>query len=581
MINPRLTLFSIPAICLLISTGSCKKNKTVSPPDPGDTDTTTITAPVEPPLANTIGFFLDDWTAKTFTSPTYKDVSVSGTTVNTITVDASAIITKIPESVFGQNASFWLGPADTEPLFMNPLKDLRPHILRFPGGSASDAYFWNARQGVNPLDAPALIMDKDGNLVAPGYNYGMTDQNWQCTLSNYYNILQQSNNQGLITVNYGYARYGTSADPVAAAAHLAADWVRYDNGRTLYWEIGNENFGDWEWGYRIDLTKNKDNQPEYLTGALYAQHFQIFADSMRQAATETGKKILIGAVTSEAAATESWQTNTLKTWNSGMMSGINNKADFYVVHNYFTPYNANSNATDILSSAGAVPAQMISYVTQTLQANGATIKPIALDEWNMFAVGSKQMVSNTSGVFSVLVLAEALKNKFGMAARWDLLNGWSNGDDMGLFSDGNEPGIAKWNPRPSFYYMYFFKKFLGDRLVSATAQNSTSLRAYASTFSSGEAGVTLVNTGASDQLVEVKIKNFHAGGRYYWYSLAGGSDNGEFSRKVFVNGDGPSQDAGGPADYTSLKANSALTATNGILVNVPARGVICMVVDKR
>lgn len=302
---------------------------------------------------------------------------------------------------------------------------------------------------------------------------------------------------------------------------------------------------------------------------------------MRQAATETGKKILIGAVTSEAAATESWQTNTLKTWNSGMMSGINNKADFYVVHNYFTPYNANSNATDILSSAGAVPAQMISYVTQTLQANGATIKPIALDEWNMFAVGSKQMVSNTSGVFSVLVLAEALKNKFGMAARWDLLNGWSNGDDMGLFSDGNEPGITKWNPRPSFYYMYFFKKFLGDRLVSATAQNSTSLRAYASTFSSGEAGVTLVNTGASDQLVEVKIKNFHAGSRYYWYSLAGGSDNGEFSRKVFVNGDGPSPDAGGPADYTSLKANSALTATNGILVNVPARGVICMVVDKR
>ena len=125
------------------------------------------------------------------------------------------------------------------------------------------------------------------------------------------------------------------------------------------------------------------------------------------------------------------------------------------------------------------------------------------------------------------------------------------------------------------------KKHEPAEQVSATAQNSTSLRAYASTFSSGEAGVTLVNTGASDQLVEVKIKNFHAGSRYYWYSLAGGSDNGEFSRKVFVNGDGPSQDAGGPADYTSLKANSAPTATNGILVNVPARGVICMVVDKR
>ena len=28
-----------------------------------------------------------------------------------------------------------------------------------------------------------------------------------------------------------YARYSTAANPVATAAHLAADWVRYDNGR--------------------------------------------------------------------------------------------------------------------------------------------------------------------------------------------------------------------------------------------------------------------------------------------------------------------------------------------------------------
>jgi predicted ABC-type ATPase len=56
-------------------------------------------------------------------------------------------------------------------------------------------------------------------------------------------MLQQTGNEGMITVNYAYARYSTSANPVAAAAHLAADWVRYDNGRTRYREIGNENDG--------------------------------------------------------------------------------------------------------------------------------------------------------------------------------------------------------------------------------------------------------------------------------------------------------------------------------------------------
>src|SRR5690606_41701275 len=107
------------------------------------------------------------------------------------------------------------------------------------------------------------------------------------SLDNYYAMLQQSGNQGMITVNYGYARYGTGKDPVATAAHLAADWVRYDNGRTQYWEIGYENYGDWEWGYRIDRTKNKDGQPEYVNGKLYAQHFKVFVDSMQKAAKET------------------------------------------------------------------------------------------------------------------------------------------------------------------------------------------------------------------------------------------------------------------------------------------------------
>src|SRR5437773_6148531 len=130
-------------------------------------------------------------------------------------------------------------------------------------------------------------------------------------------MLQQTGNTGMIIINYGYARYGTGPKPAETAAHLAADWVRYDNGRTKYWEIGNENYGDWETGYRIDVTKNKDGQPEYVTGDLYGKHFKIFADSMRKAAQEIGKTIYLGAVTAEAAP-QSWETNTRKTWNTGL-----------------------------------------------------------------------------------------------------------------------------------------------------------------------------------------------------------------------------------------------------------------------
>ena len=561
----------------------CKKSQTetpAAPPSPPPSGDTTIVPGIDPPVASTIGFFLDDWQPRTFIAPAYVDAATASTTGTVVNVDATSIITRIPLSTFGQNAVWWMGPVANEPKFLDPITKLHPHIIRFPGGSTSDVYFWNAQQGINPADAPALITNESGAKQDPHFIYGKSTYNWQCNLDDYYAMLQQTNNKGIITVNYGYARYGTGPDPVAAAAHLAADWVRYDNGRTKLWEIGNENFGAWEWGYRIDPALNKDGQPEYITGALYAQHFKIFADSMRQAAAETGNKIYIGAVAYDSPATESWQTTTVKTWNTGMMTGIHNNADFYVVHNYFTPYEQNSSAAVVLSSALTVPHTMIDYIKQALQTSGAAIKPISMDEWNMWAKGSQQQVSNTSGVFAALVLAEAIKNKYGMAARWDLLNGWDSGNDHGLFSAGDEPGIAKWSPRPSFYYMYFFQKMLGDRMVSSFVTGNSSIKSYASTWSSGEVNVSLVNISSTAQDVEVKMKNFYSGSRYYWYSLEGGNDNGEFSRKVLVNGSGPASDAGGPIDYATLKARSALT-TKGIKVTVPARGMVTLSVDKK
>ncbi|MFT3702564.1 MAG: alpha-L-arabinofuranosidase [Agriterribacter sp.] len=567
---------------VIIASLSCKKNTTTpgTDPPPGGEDTTTVKPITDPAVAKTIGFFLDDWQPKTFTVPAYTEAAIpTEAATTTVTLDASNIITKIPTSTVAHNANTWMTQMINEPVFMNHITNLHPHIIRWPAGSGSDAYFWNQPQGVNPADAPAQIMDKDGNLKDPGYGYGKTDNNWQANLDQYYTMLQQSSNEGMITVNYGYARYGTSADPVAAAAHLAADWVRYDNGRTKYWEIGNENFGDWEWGYRIDLSKNKDGQPEYLTGKLYAQHLKVFVDSMQKAATEIHKTIYIGAVTYDAES-EAWQTNTVKTWNATMMPELDGKNDFYIVHNYFTPYQTNSNTTDILNAAFTVPAKMMNFVSAQIQTYGAAQKPIALTEWNMFAVGSKQQVSNTSGLFALLVMGEVLKNKFGMAARWDLLNYWANGDDHGLFSDGNEPGIPKWTPRPSFYYMYFFQKILGDRMIPTNVKGNVNVKAYASTFSSGQINATLVNTAATATTVEIKTNNFKKGDRFYWYSLEGSNDNGEFSRKVSVNGSGTTLAAGGPSDYTTIKARSA-TAAGTIKVTVPALGVICLVIDKK
>lgn len=571
-------LYACLFLILVLSVLSCKKKVGSTPPP--TVDTTTVNPQVDPPLANTIGFFMDDWQPRTFTIPTtFTNTTVPAAAGVTVTIDRSNVLTKVPRSFASANANLWMGQMVTETSLMANITNLHPHLIRFPGGSISDVFFWNAQPNTPPSDAPTQLIQDNGAALAAGFWYGKNTDSWTFSVDNYYSMLQQTGNKGMITINYGYARYGTGANPVARAAHLAADWVRYDNGRTQYWEIGNENFGNWEAGYRINTATNQDGQPEFVTGQLYGQHFKVYADSMRKAAQEIGKTIYIGAVMSESAP-QGWWTPTATTWNSGLFAAAGNYPDFYIVHNYYTPFQTNATAEVILNTPATETQKMMDYVRQNISGAGLTQKPVILGEWNITSSGSKQQVSHVNGLHAVMVLGESLKNKIGMTARWDLANGWSNGDDHGMFNQGDEPdGVPKWNPRPAFYHMYFFQQYLGDRLVSVTSSNAD-VFAYASSFSSGETGVALVNKAADAKVVQIDIKNFRKGSRFYWYTLTGGTDNGEFSRKTLVNGVTSASASGGPSNYKDLSPYSGST-TNGIRVVVPGRAAVFMVVSKQ
>src|SRR5205085_2622855 len=156
---------------------------------------------------------------------------------------------------------------------------------------------------------------------------------------------------------------------------LAAEWVRYDNGRTRFWEIGNESYGTWQYGFRINTAANHDGQPEIITGALYGQHFKVFADSMRKAAIEIGATIYIGAMLKEEAPA-TWWNNTDRNWNSGIFENAGSSPDYFIVHSYYTPYQANTSAADILNSATAVTTNNYNYVSQAITAAGFGSKPI-------------------------------------------------------------------------------------------------------------------------------------------------------------------------------------------------------------
>lgn len=513
------------------------------------------------------GFFMAGWKPRTAVVPDYTDVPAPADPVTlAITVDCSDTVTLVSPYLFGDNANLWTGPMSDNAMLMKNIKNRDQGVMRGPGGSTSDAFFWKHSSNQRPPDVPETLLNDPSNTSWPWY--GQRAENWTMHVDSFYSILSKAGLTGMLTVNYGYARYGTSDNPVAQAAHMAADWVRYDKGRTKFWEIGNEVYGSWEAGYRIDRSLNKDGQPEYITPQLYGQHCRVFIDSMRAAAAETGYDIRIGVVMVEASSTHS-------SWNTGVATRVGDIADFYVVHSYYTPWNTNSDVATVLNSYKNTEGYK-NYVWNTVAAAGMQQLPVALTEYNIFAVGSNQAVSHVNGMQAVLATGEMIRTGYGAACRWDLANGWDNGNDHGMYSY-NEPSIPDYTPHPAFYHLYYMRRHTGDVLLRSTITGASGVVITPTAFSSGHIGASLVNTTKSRRVVRLNLKDYGVGDRYYTYTLTG-TEGQDFSRKVFINGIGGTLEAGGPESYETIRADAVVTGDE-IRINLPPLSVVCLLVE--
>ncbi|HSR18639.1 MAG TPA: T9SS type A sorting domain-containing protein [Ignavibacteriaceae bacterium] len=511
--------------------------------------------------------FLIDFEPKNAVIPPYEDEEKPAADPTIfINVNASDTIGKISKYIFGNAIAVWIGNTVNDPVLIDYLQKLSPTLIRYPGGNWSSIFFWNGDPGNLP---DSLVDGTNGQKYSFTPQYGKNS--WPTALDNYYSLREQVNTQGLITINYAYARYGLGPEPVKQAAHYAADWVRYDNGRTLFWEIGNEDGGPWQAGWRIDTAKNEDGQPLIINGALYGSHFRVFADSMRAAASETGSVIFIGGQVYHN--TTSWNIVDQQ-WNAGFFSEVGNAADFYVFHNYF---GSAGNVNNILSAATTETNKNINFIRQDIINKHAAERPIALTEWNVYWDLTPNNIHRTSfinGMQSVILSCELIKLSCGMSARWLIANFESDG----MFYLGNDSSIPKWNPRPDVFYMYYLQKLTGDNALTANSDNANIL-SYASKFNSGETGLVIVNKGTAGQVVRVNIPGQNVGDKFYVYSLTGGTDNGDFSQNVYVNGTGPAAPAWGPIEDLESIPASAYPINGEIRFTSPARSVQFILIE--
>ncbi len=154
-------------------------------------------------------------------------------------------------------------------------KESNLSLLRFPGGNFVSGYNW--KDGVGPIDKRKTTKNRPWNTIE--YNQVGTDE--------YLNFCRIVGAEPLIVVNAGD---GTPQE--------AADWVEYCNGgldtkygalraknghpepyNVVYWEIGNELWGEWQIGY--------------TTPEEYAERYEKFYRAMK-AVDPTIKTIATG-----------------------------------------------------------------------------------------------------------------------------------------------------------------------------------------------------------------------------------------------------------------------------------------------
>ncbi len=444
---------------------------------------------------------------------------------------AQGLSKPVRKTHFGYTHNHFLGDdSATDSLIVSRSKAIGPAFIRFPGGNGANRYFWDG----NP---PALIRQDDvvtaSDLIDPGGASMGTEE--------LFLLCDSTGGEPVFVVNFSFSRYGWGQNRVEQAASYAANWVRYVNqtlGRYVqYWEIGNENYGDWQAGSMVE--------GELLTGEMYGQIFRVFADSMKA----VDPTIQLGAVIYPI-------DEQYDDWTAQVLPEVENDADFLIVHDYFewAPNENNITYNEMMGSIIEVSenAESVATMVDLYTEKPEGYFPVAFTEFNS-NTGHRE-VAMANALFISRVLLEQIMEGFEMSMIWNIQGNVSeDGGSHGLLNQ-NSPNLPDGAPRPAYYTYWLLQKYLGqsiDRLETNVSQVS----AYETTHSNGAKGGILVNSGPSSRTLSWPSPS-SSFPFIHWHIL---SAEGEADKSITVNGIGSPYAEGGPLNPQSIVGFGALT----------------------
>jgi hypothetical protein len=407
----------------------------------------------------------------TLTEPASAAVTAS------VSVNAGQALATIPSTGVGVNAAVYDGNMNSSDI-PGLLSAAGMKVVRYPGGGYADGYHWQTNT-------------VDGGYVAPNTDF-----------DTFMGTVRAAGAQPILTANYG------SGTPAEAAA-----WVKYANVTkgygAKYWEIGNEIYGNGEYG----ATWENDTHSSH-SATTYADNLLQYISAMKA----VDHTIKIGAVLTTPGAWPDGITGTGDSmdWNHTVLSIAGPKVDFVVVHHY----PIGTSEADLLGKPQAeipgMAATLRSLINQYAGGNAANVG-IAVTEANANAY--KDTAPN--GLFAPDEYLTWMENGAFTLDWWNLHNGTdcskvtavdgaTDYDDGGMLSSGASCEPALDTPFAPYFGIQMIAKLgaPGDTLVH-TASSTSGVSSHAVLRANGDLDVMLINKDpANDATVSLSYTGF-------------------------------------------------------------------------
>lgn len=427
-----------------------------------------------PTIGSTLILILATSCTAARTIPPAPPAPASAARIPVIELDASSSGPAVASDAYGASLDTWYNFRRS---FVNPsLRKTGIKLVRFPGGSESDAYHW---------EHGGSICDKMG-YITPGATFDNLMTHAAAPLD-----LDIA-----ITLNYGSNRAcDAGGEPSEAAAWVAE--AKNRGYRAEYWTVGNEVYGSWEY----DLHKNP-HDPVTYSNAVRTGYYPAVKKANPQAK--------LGIVV---------DTPNDRAWNEVVLRKAQ-PFDFVELH-YYPQYNVDSDSFLLGTAIDHFASDLAGLRKEMTDAGVSKSVPIYLGEFNNDAGNEgKQSVSIVNGLFLGQMLGTLLKAGVPMATWWlaygscdesgdysKKLYGWQHFGSEALFSDdlpnANEgcadtPKIPGGTPFPTARVMTLFASEVsaGSKVRSVTLPHALlrQVRAYGFAQAKGYAFVLFDNT---------------------------------------------------------------------------------------